>query len=241
MRSVFVDWLNAEPADIIGINETKAWPEQLSENLLNPPAYNAYWTSAEKKGYSGVATYTKLPIIGETEHGFGDHYLDHDGRTVITEFEQFVLFTIYFPNGKRGPEHVQRKIDFYNAFLTKAKEYEAKGKSVICIGDTNTAYQEIDLARPKNNHKVSGFLPEEREALGKFMEAGFIDTFRYVHPDTVKYSWWDQKSRARERNVGWRIDYIFVSGDLRNKIIDADIHDEIMGSDHAPISVTLDL
>lgn len=240
-RKGFLDWLAKEPGEVVGVQETKAWPEQLSTALLKPGKYEAYWTQAEKKGYSGVATFTKLPIIGETRHGFDDHYYDSDGRVVVTEFENFVLFNIYYPNGKRGPEHVERKIKFYQRFVEDAADYRAKGKPVVCIGDFNTAYQEIDLARPKENERVSGFLPEEREALGVLFEAGFIDTFRYLHPDTVKYSWWDQKSRARERNVGWRIDYCLASEELRDNIVDATIDDEILGSDHCPITLTLDL
>lgn len=236
----FVDWLRGSQADVVAIQETKAHPDQLSQALLSPEGYTAAWCAAEKKGYSGVCTYTRLPAL-KTTAGLGDTRFDADGRTLITEFERFVLFNIYFPNGGRGPEWVQHKLDFYKYFLAVAKKYMKKGRSVVVTGDTNTAYAEIDLARPKENVKTSGFMPIEREGLGEFFQAGLIDTYRHQYPDTVKYTWWDQVTRARERNVGWRLDYFFVSSDLRDRIVDAGIHDDVMGSDHCPVSLTLDL
>lgn len=239
-RKGFVDWLKTEPGQIVAVQETKAWPEQLSKNLLEPDGYQSFWTQAEKKGYSGVALYSQFEPI-QTVHGLGDTELDHDGRTVIAEYETFVVMNHYFPNGGRGPEHIDRKLRFYTKFLDVADSYRKKGKSVIAVGDVNTAFSEIDLARPKENVRNTGFLPQEREALGEFFSRGYIDTFRMLHPEDVKYTWWDQKSKARERNVGWRIDYCFVSEDLKDKVISADIHDDIIGSDHCPISVTIDL
>ena len=151
------------------------------------------------------------------------------------------MFNIYFPNGGGGPEWVTHKLEFHKHFLGVAKRYMKKGRSVIVTGDVNTAYAEIDIARPKENVKVSGFMPEEREALGEFFKAGLIDTYRTLHPEEVKYSWWNQVTRARDRNVGWRLDYFFVSPNLRDKIVEAGVHDDVMGSDHCPISLTLDL
>jgi exodeoxyribonuclease-3 len=151
------------------------------------------------------------------------------------------LFNIYFPNGGRGPEWVQHKLEFYRYFLKLAQKYMQQGRPVVVTGDVNTAYAEIDIARPKENVKKSGFMPAEREALGEFFAAGLVDTFRHLHPETVKYTWWDQLTRARERNVGWRLDYFFVSPDLRGRLLAAEVHDDVMGSDHCPISLTLDL
>ena len=236
----FLDWLAASGADVVAVQETKANPDQLSEKLRNPPGYVSSWDWAEKKGYSGVATYVKKAAV-LTERGLGDVRFDHEGRTLIQDLGAFVLFNIYFPNGGRGPEWVLHKLAFYKHFLTRVKAYQDAGRSVVVCGDVNTAYAEIDLARPKENVKTSGFMPEERAAMGEFYALGLTDTFRHLHPEVVKYTWWDQVSRARERNVGWRLDYFFVSPDLVPRVVDATVHEDIMGSDHCPISLTLDV
>ncbi len=236
----FLDWFGASSADVICVQETKAQPDQLSEALLKPAGYTSAFASSEKKGYSGVGTWSRLPVQ-LTIVGLGDGQFDNHGRTLITEFEKFVLFNIYFPNGGRGPEYVQHKLDFYAFFLVVAGRYMKQGRSVIVCGDTNTAYAEIDLSRPKENAKTSGFMPSEREGQGEFYKAGLIDTFRLLHPGAQKFTWWDQVSRARERGVGWRLDYFFVSPDLKDTIVSADIHDDVMGSDHCPISLVLNL
>ena len=236
----FLDWLRDCGGDVVAIQETKAHPDQLSKALLGPEGYGAAWVAAEKKGYSGVATYSRRPPV-RTVTGLGDAKFDADGRTLISEFERFVLFNIYFPNGGRGPEWVKHKLAFYKRFLKVAQHYMAAGRPVVVTGDVNTSYAEIDLARPKENANKSGFMAEERAGLGEFFSAGLIDTFRTLHPDTVAYTWWDQLTRARERNVGWRLDYFFVSPDLGKRVLSADVHADIMGSDHCPISLTLDL
>ena len=236
----FLDWLRASGGDVVAIQETKAHPDQLSPALLGPDGYSAAWVAAEKKGYSGVATYARQ-APARTVIGLGIPTLDADGRTLISEFEQFVFFNIYFPNGGRGPQWVTHKLAFYKRFLEVAQGYMAAGRSVVVTGDVNTSYAEIDSARPKENAKVSGFMPEEREALGEFFKAGLIDTFRSLHPEEVKYSWWNQVTRARDRNIGWRLDYFFVSPDLKDRVLAAEIHTEIMGSDHCPISLVLDI
>ncbi len=236
----FLDWLGQCGGDIVAVQETKSRPEQLSPALLNPIGYRADWSSAEKKGYSGVGTYsTQAPVTIRT--GLADERFDKDGRILISDFERFVFFNIYFPNGGRGPEWVKHKLEFYARFLEVVADYTRQGRSVVITGDVNTAYAEIDLARPKENVKHSGFMPEEREALNAFFDAGLIDTFRWLHPDEVKYTWWDMVTRARERNVGWRLDYFFVTPDLKDHIRAADIHPEVLGSDHCPISLALDL
>jgi exodeoxyribonuclease-3 len=236
----FLDWLAQCGGDIVAVQETKASPDQLSAALRSPIGYHADWSSAEKKGYSGVGTYAKhAPASIKT--GFNDARFDKDGRILIGDFERFVFFNLYFPNGGRGPEWVRHKLDFYKRFLIVVAGYTRQGRSVVITGDVNTAYAEIDLARPKENVKQSGFMPEEREGLGEFFAAGLIDTFRHLHPTEVKYSWWNTVTRARERNVGWRLDYFFVTPDLKDRIVAADIHTEVMGSDHCPISLTLDV
>lgn len=236
----FLDWLARSGGDVVAVQETKAWPDQLSAAILNPSGYHADWSSAEKKGYSGVGTYSRV-TPKTVLHGFGDERFDQDGRILISDFERFVFFNIYFPNGGRGPEWVQHKLAFYKRFVEVVNAYTQQGRSVIVTGDVNTAYAEIDLARPKENSQNSGFLPEEREALNGFFAAGLIDTYRHLHPAEVKYTWWDMVTRARQRNVGWRIDYFFVSSDLKDRIVDAEIHDDVPGSDHCPISLTLEL
>ena len=236
----FLEWLAGTGADVVAVQETKAQPDQLSAALRNPPGYVTHWFSAEKKGYSGVGTYSKTPPQA-VQAGFQDARFDHEGRALITEYPAFVLFNIYFPNGGRGPEWVAHKLAFYRRFLELAGAYMAAGRPVVLCGDVNTAYAEIDLARPKENGKTSGFLPEERTALGEFFQAGLVDTFRQRHPQAVKYTWWDMVSRARERNVGWRLDYFMVSPDLADKVAAAEVHDDILGSDHCPISLTLDV
>jgi exodeoxyribonuclease-3 len=234
----FLEWLAASQADLVAVQETKASPDQLSAALLNPAGYEAVWNSAEKKGYSGTVIYSRQKpertILGLNEARF-----DTEGRVLIQEFEPFVIFNIYFPNGGRGPEWVAHKLAFYHRFLDVARDYMQAGRPVIACGDFNTAYAEIDLARPKENVNHSGFMPEERIVLGELFEAGLVDTFRHLHPDTVKYSWWDMVTRARERNVGWRLDYFLVSPDMVSRIVSADIHDEVPGSDHCPVSLVL--
>ncbi|MGD0613463.1 MAG: exodeoxyribonuclease III [Anaerolineales bacterium] len=234
----FLEWLGVSSADLVAVQETKACPEQLSQTLLKPAGYEASWNSAEKKGYSGTVTYSRhLPV--KVLAGMNDPRFDTEGRVLIHEFEPFVFFNIYFPNGGRGAEWVEHKLAFYRRFLEVAQRYMQAGRPVVATGDFNTAYAEIDLARPRENVNHSGFMPEERQGLGEFFEAGLIDTFRYLHPDTVKYSWWDQVTRARERNVGWRLDYFLVSADLKDRIAAADIHEDVMGSDHCPVSLVL--
>ena len=234
----FLDWLSASEADLVAVQETKASPEQLSPALLNPPGYQAAWNSAEKKGYSGTVTYSRQ-APAKVLTGLNEARINTEGRVLIHEFEPFVFFNIYFPNGGRGAEWVSHKLAFYRRFLEVAQGYMQAGRPVVVTGDFNTAYAEIDLARPKENVAHSGFMPEERQGLGEFFQIGLVDSFRHLHPDTVKYTWWDQVMRARERNVGWRLDYFMVSADLRERIVAADIHDEVPGSDHCPISLVL--
>jgi exodeoxyribonuclease III len=236
----FLTWLGGCGADVVALQETKAAPEQLSAGLREPPGYRAEWCAAETKGYSGVATYSRTPAL-QVSRGLGDPRFDADGRVLVTKFPRFTFFNIYFPNGGRGPEWVAHKLAFYAHFVGVVRGLMAAGEPVVVAGDVNTAYAEIDIARPKENLKSSGFMPEERAAMGAFFEVGLIDTFRLLYPSEVKYSWWAAWGGARERNIGWRLDYIFVSPDLRERIVDAEIHCDVTGSDHCPVSLTLDL
>jgi exodeoxyribonuclease-3 len=235
----FSAWLLGSGADIVMLQETKASPEQLSETLCRPPGFYSEWCAAEKKGYSGVATFSRESAI--VTRGLNEERFDREGRVLISTFPKLTLFNVYFPSGSSGPERVAFKLEFYRRFLDVLRRYIERGDRVVVAGDVNTAYAEIDLARPRENRMMSGFLPEERTALGEFFAAGLVDTFRHHRPDEVKYSWWTVRSGARARNIGWRLDYIFVSQNLRDYIVDADIHPEVEGSDHCPVSLTLAL
>jgi exodeoxyribonuclease-3 len=235
----FLSWLQSCGADIVMLQETKCSQEQLSAALCRPEGYHAEWCAAEKKGYSGVATISRESAAAT--RGLGDARFDGEGRVLISTFPAFTLINTYFPSGSSGMERVAFKLEFYKHFLDVVRGYIARGDRVIVAGDINTAYAEIDLARPRENRKTSGFLPEERAALGEFFAAGLVDTFRHVWPAEAKYSWWSQVTFARDRNIGWRLDYVLVSQNLLPYVVDADIHPEVLGSDHCPVSLTLAL
>ena len=236
----FLDWLDSSSADIVCIQETKATPEQLSSELREPAAYASYWHSADKKGYSGVAVYSREKPL-QVETGLGVPRFDQEGRLIALKFPQFTLLNVYFPNGKQNEERLRFKLDFYDTFLEFVEGIRKKDPRLIFVGDVNTAHREIDLARPKENEKVSGFLPVERAWIDRAISVGYVDTFRSANPEAVQYSWWDLKSRARERNVGWRIDYVFVARELHPRVKSAFILPEIMGSDHCPIGIDLEV
>ena len=233
-----LNWFSKEQPDILCIQETKAMKEQLPDDLINVNGYNSFFSSAEKKGYSGTATYTKFKPA-KVLNGIGIKKFDSEGRFLVTEFDEFVLFNIYFPNGKARAERLQYKMDFYEVFLKHLKKLLKQGKKIVICGDVNTAHKEIDLARPKPNEKVSGFLPEERAWIDKLLEAGFIDTLRVFNQKPGQYTWWDMMTRARDRNVGWRIDYFFISDNLKDNLKNAFILPEVMGSDHCPVGIEL--
>ncbi|MHA2233077.1 MAG: exodeoxyribonuclease III [Candidatus Hodarchaeales archaeon] len=205
--------------------------------MVRPEGYYAYWNSAEKKGYSGVAVFTKRKPKAVTRR-LGEHS-DTEGRVLGLKYPEYTIYSIYFPNGQRSQERLDFKMAFYDHFLETMDRLLAKKRKIIVCGDFNTAHQEIDLARPKQNAKRSGFLPEERAWLDKFISHGFVDVFRQFHPETVQYNYWDLRTRARERNVGWRIDYFFVSENLLPQVHSTAILDEVQGSDHCPIELTL--
>jgi len=234
----FLDWFKNENPDALCLQETKAYPDQLVDELKSVKGYKSFFSSAEKKGYSGVVTFTKSEPKS-VQHGIEIKKFDSEGRFIITEFEQFILFNIYFPNGKASGDRLQYKMEFYDAFLKHCNKLLKQGKKIVICGDVNTAHKEIDLARPKENSETSGFLPQEREWIDKFLASGFIDTFRIFNKEPENYTWWDMVTRARERNVGWRIDYFYASHNLRDNIISSSIHSSVMGSDHCPIELQL--
>ncbi len=235
----FLDWFLASKPDVLCVQETKAREEQLPPELREVEGYHAYFSAPERRGYSGVALYSR-PEPASVKGGFGIPRFDSEGRTLIADYGDFVLFNVYFPNGKQSRERLRYKMEFYDAFLDHAEALRGKGKAIIACGDFNTAHREIDLARPKENSKVSGFLPEERAWMDKFVEHGYVDTFRIFDREPGRYTWWDLKTRARERNIGWRIDYFFVSEELRERVKAACILPEVMGSDHCPIGMELE-
>lgn len=228
---------NVQP-DVFCLQETKAHPGQLAAKIRHPEGYFSYFSWAEKKGYSGVGTFSRTEAISVRTDFSGGRFGD-EGRILITEHPDFLLYNIYFPNGKASKERLQYKMDFYEACLTDVVGEVEDGKNVIICGDVNTAHTEIDLARPKENAKVSGFLPDERAWIDRLTKAGFVDTFRLFEPDGGHYSWWDLKSRARERNVGWRIDYFFVNAALVDRVAGATLLTDMYGSDHCPVCLEL--
>lgn len=234
----FFEWMSKENPDVLCLQETKAHPDQLSEKFLKSHGYHVYWASAEKKGYSGVAIFSKKEPKSVTL-GLGVPEFDSEGRTLVADFGDFLLFNIYYPNGGAGNKRVPFKMRFYDAFHKKVDQLRKSGKSLIITGDVNTAHEEIDLSRPKENQKNTGFLPEEREWVTKFLASGYVDTFRHFNKEGGNYSWWDYKTGARARNVGWRIDYFFVSDDLLPRLKKAFILPDVMGSDHCPVGIEI--
>jgi exodeoxyribonuclease-3 len=237
----FNEFVTSHQPDILGLQETKAEEAQVVDSLKTLPDYHWTFSSGAKKGYSGTAVFSRVkPTAVATDLGLPE--TDGEGRVVRAEFADFILFNVYFPNGKSRPERLKYKMDFYEAFLEMCKRLVDAGKNVVVCGDVNTAHTEIDLARPKANAKISGFLPEERDWMDRFLAAGFHDVFREANPGvTDQYTWWDMQSGARARNVGWRIDYFFVSASLKSRVKKAYILPDVLGSDHCPIGIDLSI
>lgn len=273
MNKGFADFLAEYAPDIICLQETKMQREQADFVF---PGYEEFWNSAEKKGYSGTAIFTKQNPLNVT-YGLGIAEHDKEGRVITAEFADFYLVTVYTPNSQRGLARLDYRMQWEvvfreylerldaqkpvivcgdlnsepTSYTSRAKENQAaiqshlqalqKRKPVIICGDLNVAASEIDLKNPKSNRKNAGFTDQEREKFQELLQVGFIDTFRYLHPDEIKYSWWSYMFKAREKNAGWRIDYFLASECLKNNIISADIHTDVMGSDHCPISLEIDI
>lgn len=242
LKKGFLEWFNAQDADFVFLQETKIQEEQIPDELKNPAGYTSYFSCAvEKKGYSGTALFTKhKPLNVTTGFGLGAEF-DNEGRIICAEYETFVVYGIYFPNGQSADHRLAYKFAFYNAFQQHAEAWRKKGKAVIVCGDVNTAHKEIDLARPKENVKNSGFLPEERAWIDQFLALGYNDTLRMFNDGGDLYTYWDQRFRARDRNVGWRIDYFFVSNEIKDKVVSAFIQSDVFGSDHCPLGIELEL
>lgn len=245
------DWLVRQNLDIFCLQETKAHPEQLEPEIVTPHGYTSYFDHSKgRKGYSGVAIYVKSSIkVERVEYGFGIEDLDQEGRQITLFFkdksageQKWAFINTYFPNGGGGPERLAYKLKYYDAFLAYVQKIRKSGYSVVFTGDVNTAHAEIDLARPKENVENTGFLPIERAWIDKVIAAGFVDVFRAHNPGkTGAYTYWDMKTFARERNVGWRIDYFFVSGDIAEKVKKIQILSDVLGSDHCPLFLNIAL
>jgi exodeoxyribonuclease-3 len=225
--------------DVLLLQETKATEEQIPKHFRNFDGYTSYFNASQTRaGYSGTSIYTKEKPKNVT-YGMNSQTFDQEGRIVTAFFETLTVVNIYFPNGGQGPERLKYKLDFYDEFFSYIEKLR-KSNPVVWGGDINTAHEEIDLARSKENEKNTGFLPEERAWLDEVQTAGWVDTFRHFYPDKQdQYTYWDMKTSARERNVGWRIDYLFASPDLLPKLLKATIHSKVLGSDHCPISIDI--
>jgi len=231
-------WIDERDTDILCLQEIKAQKEQIPPNLFEKEFLEIHINSAQKKGYSGTATFSML----KSDFSSTCPHIDttHEGRIIETHYDDIVLFNVYFPNGQRDEDRLNHKMKFYDDFLSHCETLREDGKSIIICGDVNTAHREIDLKNPKANAKTSGFLPIERAWIDKLLEHGYIDTFRYVHGDIIdKYSWWSYRHQARVKNIGWRIDYFFISEDLAENLEDAFILDDIEGSDHCPVGIRI--
>jgi len=233
----FTEQLREFDADIIALQETKAQQDQLSDNLLKIDGYESYWHSAERKGYSGVAFYSRIKPI-DVRYGIGEEEFDSEGRVITLELDNCFLINIYFPNSGEGLKRLDYKLRFNDRLLEFAKQLEEK-KPVILCGDFNVAHKEIDLKNPKTNVKNAGFTPEERAWMDRFIEAGFVDTFRMFNQEPDQYTWWSYRFSARAKNVGWRIDYFCINEPAREMVKTAEILQDVMGSDHCPVSLEI--
>ena len=232
------DFLAGERPDILCVQETKVQEDQLTDEMRAPDGYRSHWCFAERKGYSGVVTYTREEPLAVAAK-CGSPALDCEGRVVHTELADFHLFNVYFPNSGMGPERLAYKLKFYDEFIEMAERLRRLGKGVVICGDVNTAHAEIDLARPKENEKSPGFMEIERAWVSRLVAQGYHDTFRLFTKEPGHYTWWDLKTGARARNIGWRIDYFFVSDDLHGRVRSATILPHVLGSDHCPITLEL--
>lgn len=239
IKKGLTDWLSGSKPDILCLQEVKANPGQIADEDRIFNGYSEYWNSAARAGYSGVATYTKATPI-EWGYGLDDSRFDDEGRVIWMKYPDFTLYNVYFPNGQRSRERVDYKLDFYARLLELCQQQHAKGEAIIITGDFNTAHREIDLANPKQNSTTSGFLPEERIWIDTYLAHGFKDAYRDLYPDRIQYTWWTYRFGARARNIGWRLDYYLVSEGLASRVKDVQIHDNVTGSDHCPVSLILE-
>jgi exodeoxyribonuclease-3 len=241
LKKGFKESIELLEPDILCLQEIKAREDQISGEEIAIDDYAYLWNSAQQPGYSGVATYYKNNgSIINLSKGFGNPEFDVEGRVIRLDREDFILFNIYFPNGQRGQERVDYKLDFYSYLLDLCNELHKEGKNIVITGDFNTAHSEIDLANPKENSKTSGFLPEERAWIDKYLENGFVDAYRQLYPEKIEYTWWTYRFNARARGIGWRLDYFLVSESFLPRVSEIKVHNEILGSDHCPVTLYID-
>lgn len=236
------DWWNSDEGrpDVLCLQEIRVRPDQLTAaQRADLERHHFEWNPAERPGYSGVATFSQIEPLS-SQKGMGDERFDNEGRLIKTQFPQFTLFNVYFPNGSRDHSRVGYKLDFYAHLLEICDQMHAAGENIVICGDFNTCHQEIDLRNHKTNHKSTGFLPEERAWVDKYLQHGFVDAFRVLYPEKEQYTWWTYIGNARSRNVGWRLDYFLISESLMPNVEDVVIHDDVMGSDHCPVTLSLD-
>jgi exodeoxyribonuclease-3 len=234
-----LDWAFAQQPDALCLQEIKARPDQLTEEQRTRPGYDVTWNPAERPGYSGVATFTSASPL-DVGLGLSSPRFDIEGRVIRTRHPDFTLFNIYFPNGQRGQERVDYKLDFYARLLEICDALHAAGENIVITGDFNTAHMPIDLKNPKENETTSGFLPEEREWVQKFLDHGFVDAYRKLYPDKAQYTWWTYRFAARARGIGWRLDYFLVSEKLFPRVRDVIVHEDVQGSDHCPVEMVIE-
>lgn len=238
LKKGFLDWLRSSKPDILCLQETRAEELQLDPGLLKSTGYHYYWNSGTKLGYSGTAILSLQKPL-DVEMGLGINEFDQEGRCIVLKFPEFILLNCYFPNGGRDLSRLPFKLKFYSAFLNRCQELRESGCPIIFCGDVNTSHKEIDLARPNSNRKKTGFLLEERAWIDEVIKLGYIDTFRHFYPDsTEQYTWWSNRANARENNVGWRLDYFFITSEGIENVTSAFIHPDINLSDHCPVGIT---
>ena len=238
-KEEFWTWFENTDADIINFQEVRAEEEKIPKKLLNTEGFSHHFNEAEKKGYSGVGTYTKIEPV-TIEKGLGIEELDNEGRVLKIEYPDFILFNIYFPNSGTGAKRLNYKVEFCDALLDIVLELKNSGKNVVITGDYNIAHHPIDVYNPANCEGKSGYLPEERAWLDKLEEAGFVDTFRMFDEGENNFTWWSYRTRARDRNAGWRLDYFYVNEEIKDNVKKAEILDQVFGSDHCPVTLELE-
>lgn len=233
------EWWEAYRPDVLCLQEVRSRPDQLTDGQSRKLAWvHAEWNPARQPGYSGVATFSRIEPLA-SEKGLGEEHFDHEGRLIQTRFDDFVLFNLYFPHGSRDHSRVGFKLKFYARLLDLCDRMHESGEKIVLGGDFNTAHQEIDLKNHKQNETSTGFLPEERAWIDKYLEHGFVDAYRLLYPDREQYTWWAYYANARERNVGWRLDYFLVSESLMAHVEDVIIHQDVLGSDHCPVTLVI--
>ncbi len=240
LRKDAFDWVRNVDPDILCLQEIKVQLDQLDDAEASLDGYQSIWNPAERKGYSGVATFYKAEPE-QIDNSIGAKEFDVEGRVIRMKYPDFVLFNIYFPNGGQDNKRVPYKLAFYDQLLKLCDDLHKTGENIIITGDFNTAHQEIDLANPKANEKNTGFLPEEREWIDRYIEHGFVDAYRNLYPEREVYTWWTYRFNSRARDIGWRLDYFMVSEALMENVVDVIVHSEILGSDHCPVSLKLSI